>query len=78
MNRPLKVYLAAPYGDKDLMNQWKKDLEAMGIEVTSRWLDEPHSANTTLKDDLKSMYADFDAEDVDSNLQVLSGNNPYS
>ena len=41
----LKVYLAARYNRRDEMRGRRKDLHAVGIQVTSRWLDEKSDTN---------------------------------
>jgi nucleoside 2-deoxyribosyltransferase len=46
--RQLKVYLAAPYIMKDLINVRARELRACGIDVTSSWLNEPHKPTTQM------------------------------
>lgn len=36
----MRVYLAGRFGDRFLLRQVRASLQAMGVEVTSRWLDE--------------------------------------
>lgn len=44
----LKIYLAAPYQKKDLINQYAAELRAGGIIVTSSWLEEPEKPTIQL------------------------------
>lgn len=63
----LKVYLAAPYSMKDLINARASELRAGGVEVTSSWLNEPHAPTTQmgeLTDDQHRTYAVQDVKDV--------------
>lgn len=63
----LKVYLAAPYQFKDQMNVCAEQLRRLGIEVTSRWLKEPHQPNTQLGEvstEEKQKYALQDLDDI--------------
>lgn len=46
----LKVYLAAPYSWKEQMQAYRTELNDMNVEVTSRWLDEPHKPTTQIGD----------------------------
>lgn len=65
--RALKVYLAAPYSQKEQIKTYAEELRSVGIEVTSSWLDEPHKP-TTGPDDLtyedNQRYAVRDVQDV--------------
>lgn len=64
----MKVYLAAQYKQKDDLIRYAAELKELGIEVTSRWLNEPHSTTTELgelhPDDLER-YAMIDLYDID-------------
>lgn len=63
----MKIYLAAQYSQKDLLKTYAQELRDQGITVTSRWLEEPHSANVTMDQidfDRLEYYADMDFEDV--------------
>jgi len=63
----LKVYLAARYSLKDEIAQKVQELRDLGIEVTSRWLEEPHAPSTSMDElsgDLLEMYADTDVHDI--------------
>jgi hypothetical protein len=62
-----KVYIAARYTRKEEMKDVRDRLEFNGIEVTSSWLDEPHSANTQLNelpDNHNAHYAIADLVDI--------------
>jgi nucleoside 2-deoxyribosyltransferase len=63
----LKVYLAAPYQKKEDIRNYAKELRSLGIEVTSRWIDEPDKPNVQLKDvdaAMLRLYAGHDVADV--------------
>lgn len=63
----MKVYLAAPYVTKKQIEAEAAELRALGIEVTSSWLEEKH-APTTQMDELTheehQKYAVRDVQDV--------------
>ncbi len=64
---PLRVYLAAPYSQKEIMNQYAQELREAGITVTSRWLEEPHAPTIQLQELQPAdhqRYAEQDVEDV--------------
>ena len=42
MRKP-KVYLAAAYGRKIEIAGYREELRRLGLTVTSRWMDEPHT-----------------------------------
>lgn len=69
----MKVYLAARYSQKEQMKEYAQQLRELGVEVTSRWLEEPHAPNTTLdqvpKEELAT-YAFHDCQDI-SRADVL-------
>lgn len=44
----MKVYLASRYSLKETMLGYARELRDMGVAVTSRWLAEPYTANTTM------------------------------
>lgn len=46
----MKIYLAAPFRAKDQMSVCAAQLRAVGIEVTSRWLEETHHPATQLNE----------------------------
>ena len=63
------VYLAAPYSTKDVIMQYANELRAVGVAVTSSWLEEPHAPNTQmaeLTDEVHEKYAIRDVEDIDA------------
>lgn len=69
----MKVYLAARYSWKDKLKDCREELEAMGIEVTSRWLNERKGASSNLEDLTPRFcreHAEIDKEDI-RNCDVL-------
>lgn len=46
----MNVYLSSWYASKDTISERAKELEQVGIHITSRWLDEPHKPSTQTKD----------------------------
>lgn len=63
----MKIYLAAPYRAKDLMNEYAAQLRAENIEVTSSWLNEPHKPATQLHEVSpidNQLYAQIDLHDI--------------
>lgn len=63
----MKAYLAARYSRRDELREYKKILEAEGIEVTSRWLDEQEPLNSQMGQHSLDFYittANVDIEDV--------------
>ena len=63
----MKVYVAGPYQYKDRIAKRAVELRAAGIEVTSRWIEEPDSPTTQLSqvpEDLNRLYAQYDVEDL--------------
>jgi nucleoside 2-deoxyribosyltransferase len=64
---PFKVYLAAKYDLRDEMREHRERLKEVGIEVTSRWLDEQGSLDGNMDDKDEEFYsatARVDLEDV--------------
>lgn len=64
----MKLYLAAQYARRDELREHKAALEPLGIEVTSRWLDEQEPLNSQMGEKSDSWYvetATIDLEDVD-------------
>jgi hypothetical protein len=63
----MKVYLASMFSDKDRVKARGLELQALGIECTSRWADEKVPHNVTIKD-LPTAYheetAVADLEDI--------------
>lgn len=75
----MKVYLAAPYGSRQTIRSYAAELRAIGITVTSSWLDEQHEINdgtqgaaVALSDEQVSQHAQTDIREVrNSDLIVL-------
>lgn len=75
----MRVYLAAPYGSRDIVREYALQLTRIGFEVTSSWLNEQHEINagtqhaaSALSDDQVSGHAYDDLRDVErSHLFVL-------
>jgi hypothetical protein len=64
----MKVYLAAQYRRRDELAGYRTILERLGIEVTSRWLNERNPLDTKMGDDPDAFYvetATIDLEDID-------------
>jgi nucleoside 2-deoxyribosyltransferase len=62
------VYLAGPYAWKHYIKVHAEQLEAIGVGVTSSWLEEKHSPTTALAelpDDMNTKYALADLRDID-------------
>jgi nucleoside 2-deoxyribosyltransferase len=76
----LAVYLAARYSRKLEIKEKSLELESLGINMTSRWLDEEASPGSNLKevgDDFCREVAKQDIEDIDrADLVVLFSENP--
>lgn len=65
----MKIYLASRYSSKPEMEDHARELRSHGIEVTSRWLEEPHSPNSQIGDvseELMRGYARLDIEDIEA------------
>lgn len=63
----MKIYLAAMFGWKDQIKAYAEELRSLGIEVTSRWLDEKKPSNVTLdqcSDEYLENTAGIDIVDV--------------
>lgn len=63
----MKVYLAGRYSQKEEIKRKAKELEQLGIEVTSSWLEEPHSPQIGLKElreEDARLYAQQDIADI--------------
>lgn len=60
----LKVYLAAPYSWKEQMQAYREELSAMNVEVTSRWLDEPHKSTTQIGDLAREEFQKYAIQDI--------------
>jgi nucleoside 2-deoxyribosyltransferase len=63
----MKVYLAAPYVQRDTIRRYAKELRDGGVVVTSSWLEEPHDPKiqmTDLTHEQHQAYAVQDVKDV--------------
>lgn len=63
----MKVYLAAPYVHKEQIKVYAARLRELGIDVTSSWLEEPHSPTTQVNElshEENQRYAQQDIFDV--------------
>jgi hypothetical protein len=70
----MRVYIAARYSRKDEIKLVRDRLERNHIEVTSSWLDEPHSPDTGLNgisSALSQDYAQKDLDDIDKSDTFL-------
>jgi hypothetical protein len=75
----MKVYFAATYSMRDQLKRYAEQLREFGIEVTSRWLDEPEPLNSQLweaPEDRHIFYGNQDVEDVVSSDIMVSFNDP--
>lgn len=64
----MKVYLASQYNRRDELRKYRDQLVTIGVEVTSRWLDETEPLDGHLTHRDASWYshtATVDLEDVD-------------
>ena len=64
----MKVYLAAQYARRDELKDHAIVLRGMGVEVTSRWLEEKNPLHTNMGDDTVEFYietANIDIEDIE-------------
>lgn len=64
----MKIYLAGKYSSKEEIREKAAELRALGIEVTSTWLEEPHAPNTAMSDvpeDDLAVYAQNDLTDIE-------------
>lgn len=75
----LAVYLAARFSRKNEIKQKSLELDALGVKVTSRWLDEADHGGQldSSSDEFNTAVAYQDIEDIDkSDLIVLFSENP--
>lgn len=66
--RMMKIYMAAQYARRDELRIYREQLQARGIVVTSRWLDEKESLTSDMgnhKDEWYVETATIDLVDVD-------------
>lgn len=64
----MRVYLAGPFSWKKAVKDYARELHAIGIEVTSSWLDEEAAPDSTLDqfpDDHNKKIANVDVADID-------------
>ena len=64
----MKIYLAARYLRRDELREYRKQLHALGHEVTSRWLNERKSAAATVAEVTEAEHifiARRDLEDIE-------------
>jgi nucleoside 2-deoxyribosyltransferase len=70
----IKVYLAAQYARRDELRNYVKPLSDVGIEVTSRWLDEKEPLLTDMGEKPREWYvetANIDIGDIDRADMVI-------
>ncbi len=60
----LKVYLAARYSRRDEMREHRKVLQAIGLQVTSRWLDEKSDTNGDMGEETDEFYIETAIKDL--------------
>src|ERR1039458_2946800 len=63
----LRVYLAASYSMKKQIEAEAAELRALGIEITSSWLEEKHAPTTQMEElthEEHQLYAMRDVQDV--------------
>lgn len=58
------VYLSARFERRDELDGYRADLEAVGIEVTSRWLIDPTNPTPEVTDEAWGEVATKDVEDI--------------
>jgi nucleoside 2-deoxyribosyltransferase len=60
----MKIYLASRYSRKAEMLQNREELQALGFEVVSSWLDEEHTCFEDASDRDRASFGNRDIEDV--------------
>jgi hypothetical protein len=60
----LSVYLAAPFGAKELVRTYAADLEAVGYTIASTWLDSEHVSDAVASAEQLGQFADRDLMEV--------------
>ena len=80
----MRVYLAAPYGARQLIRTFATDLEASSFAVTSSWLNETHDINSdtegaapALTDDQVAAHAQQDLWDLQSSDALVLFTSAY-
>lgn len=66
----MKVYIASMFADKDRVLSRGKELEALGIECTSRWASETAPHNVTLKDCTEEYLRETAVADIQDILRA--------
>lgn len=66
----MRVYIASMFSDKDRVLARGKELEALGIECTSRWASETVPHNVTLKDCTDEYLRETAVADVEDILRA--------
>jgi nucleoside 2-deoxyribosyltransferase len=64
----MKLYIAAQYSRKEEMLEKASALRAMGVEVTSRWMEEdyhPYIQLSEITDEKNAEIADYDLSDIE-------------
>lgn len=75
----MKVYFAATYSMREKLLPYREQLQALGIEVTSRWLDETESPQVQIPDlpeDRHVFYGNRDVEDLIGSNILVTFNDP--
>jgi hypothetical protein len=60
----MRIYLAACYPHAVRMQTYRADIESLGHQVTSRWIDNQHNVDGTGDPVTKGRFAMEDAQDV--------------
>ena len=60
----MKVYIAAPYVMKELIQARAAELRAGGVVVTSTWIDEPHKPTTQMNELTPAEHQKYAVQDV--------------
>jgi nucleoside 2-deoxyribosyltransferase len=61
----IKIYLAAGYSKKNEIRERANELRQLGVEVTSRWLDEPHDPNHVMGELTPEDYREIAVVDIE-------------
>lgn len=59
-----KIYLAAPFGDKFQMQKVRDQLQKLGHEVTSQWIDVEHTSDQGATEEEMNNFCMMDVCDV--------------
>jgi nucleoside 2-deoxyribosyltransferase len=60
----LKVYLAAPYVMKDVIQERATELRVVGIEITSSWINEKHKPTVQMHEITKEEHQQYALQDI--------------